>query len=198
MAQRLMIYGSHVRAPCSGGRGPSIGQGGTGDASCALVGVDAKEEVRRVGYHERSVSVKHRVWLALAGSMAFWLPLVLLEVFSRNGNFNIVLANTIPLLTVAGLYWVLRKRHPDEGRVMSLSFLAGIYGLGPLMIWLAWKCARRRLRRVSWTTLALLVASIFGPAALHPLFGYVEWYARAVIAVSVALGVLAVPRRSRS
>jgi hypothetical protein len=122
--------------------------------------------------------VKHRVWLALAGSMAFWLPLVLLEVFSRNGNFNIVLANTIPLLTVAGLYWVLRKRHPDEGRVMSLSFLAGIYGLGPLMIWLAWKCARRRLRRVSWTTLALLVASIFGPAALHPLFGYVEWYAR--------------------
>ena len=193
-----MIYGSHVRAPCSGGRGPSIGQGGTGDASCALVGVDAKEGVRRVGYHERSVSVKHCVWLALAGSMAFWLPLVLLEVFSRNGNFNIVLANTIPLLTVAGLYWVLRKRHPDEGRVMSLSFLAGIYGLGPLMIWLAWSAqgggfaVSHGPHSLSW----LLLFSVLPPFTLY----LATWNGTlgAVIAVSVALGVLAVPRRSRS
>jgi len=82
--------------------------------------------------------LRHRIWLAVAGGFGFWLPVVLLGVLSRSGNFSIIAANTLPLGSVACVYLIFRRRYTVRRRLLSLSLLAGIYAFGPLAIWLTW------------------------------------------------------------
>lgn len=60
-------------------------------------------------------------------ALGFWIPLVLIEVLSENGNFNLILANTLPLITVACVYWLMQKRQPGERQALSVATLVGIY-----------------------------------------------------------------------
>lgn len=85
--------------------------------------------------------MRHRIWLALAGGIGFWLPVVLLFALSRGGKFSIIAANMLPVGSVACVYWILRRRHTNGRRLLSLSFLAGIYATGPLSIWLTFTFA---------------------------------------------------------
>lgn len=112
--------------------------------------------------------MRHRIWLALVGSIGFWLPLALVEILSRNGNFSVALANALPLVTIAAVYWLLRKRESNEGRVVALSFLAGIYAAGPLVMWLTWSAhgadsprLTGHIRSGGWSYLRLFRPSAF-------------------------------------
>jgi len=142
--------------------------------------------------------VRHRIWLALAGALEFWIPLVLLEVTSKNGNFNLILANTLPLITVACVYWLMQKRHPGDQRALSVAMLIGIYVLGPVMMWLTWSAhgggfaTARGPHAILW----LLLFTVVPPFTLY----LATWNGTlvAVLAATVALAALAMPRGLRS
>ena len=140
----------------------------------------------------------HRVWLGVAGSLGFWLPLVLLETLWKSGDVSLVAANALPVLTFACVYWVLWKRHRNDGRLLPIAILVGIYALGPLMMWLTWSArgggfaTAHGLRDAVW----LLLFTVLPPFTLY----LATWNGTlvAVLVVSLALTGLAKARESRS
>ena len=140
----------------------------------------------------------HRIWLALVGALGFWLPLVVLETLWKHGDVNLVAANALPVLTFACVYGVLRTRHQNDGRLLPIATLVGIYALGPLMIWLTWSAhgggfaATHGPRAALW----LLLFTVVPPFTFY----LATWNGTlvAVLVVSLALARLATAPRSRA
>jgi hypothetical protein len=90
-----------------------------------------------------------RMMLAVFGALAFWTPVVLLEVLS-NSKFSIAIANVLPVVCALCFYLLRRRRgHFQKVRFLPLYVLAGIYLFGPLSTTIAGHSIRPLLCRYS-------------------------------------------------
>lgn len=138
--------------------------------------------------------MRNRVALVLAGGLAFWAPVVLLEGLS-GGKYSLIVANVLPVASSLCLYWLLRRGRFSKVRAMPLYVLGGIYLLCPLSITVASSAFGGGFTQFTGPhdTLWLLLASVVPPLGMlmagynGTLFG--------LLAVTVALVAAAIRGR---
>jgi hypothetical protein len=103
---------------------------------------------------------------ALVGGIAFWLPVIAVELL-RRGQISPIAGTILPLATQLGCYVTLSRQRSTKRR-LALSMLVGLYLVGPLSMEIGATAGGGGFSQFhGWTDAGyLLFCSLFPPATL--------------------------------